>query len=205
MQEIEKIWKDSLKFLDNKMTHTVLTIVLVLLVSTLFTNINRAVVNLMENKVLRILVVLLIVYFIPRSPTLGVLLAIFYVMSLRGIMEYFSGTVNEAPISVESPKDKEERKKVMDEVVSEVQTNIPVEEHFIPFLTNRDFESGFDSELKSSWSLPSQKCLSTDPSRHEIIGDACKPVGAFRNELNAQGMNEINGFNLSNTMSQKPI
>jgi hypothetical protein len=205
MQEIEKIWKDSLKFLDNKMTHTVLTIVLVLLVSTLFTNINRAIVNLMENKFLRILVVLLIVYFIPRSPTLGVLLAIFYVMSLRGVMEYFAGSINEAPVSVENPKDKEERKKVMDEVVSEVQANVPVEEHFIPFLTNRDFETGFDSELKSSWSRPSQECLSTDPSRHEIVGDACKPVGAFRNELNAQGMNDITGFNINHQMTAKPL
>lgn len=201
MQTFEKFWKDSLKFLDCDTTHFVLIIILALLVSTLFTNINRTVVDIMDSKISRIIVLLLILYLTPRSPTIGILLAMLYVMSMRGVMEFFESMKKEK-------KDEEEKQEEVvasedvttaDQVLDETQQNVPVREDFIPFLSNRDFESaGFHSELKSN-------CLSTDPNHNELVGDACTPVAAFRGELNAQGMNAITGFNLKDHTSAQPL
>ena len=82
MKSIEKVWSSSLKFLENPTVVLILTVVLVLLASTLFSNINDAICGIFSNKIVRLIVILLIVYVSPKNPTVGILLAMVYLLSI---------------------------------------------------------------------------------------------------------------------------
>lgn len=234
MKAIEKVWSSSLKFLENPTVVLILTVVLVLLSSTLFSNINDAIRGIFSNKIVRLIVIILIVYISPKNPTVGILLAIVYLLSITPYEHFdsepasypFGGETllqmqdnNSGDQTNEEKKDKDtsdinkalqERqgesaqlaKQEHFENQGEEEEEDEEAEHFIPFLSNNDFESG-------SFASPQQKaqgnCLSTNPNGFELVGNACAPVQAFTGEYNAQGMNAITGFNLDHQMTAQPL
>ncbi len=71
-------------------------------------------------------------------------------------------------------------------------------EGFLPFLSNSQYEANFAPAQQA----PSVNCLSTDPNQFDLVGEPCNAVATFEGEYNAQGMEPIMGFNLSQTQSQ---
>lgn len=218
---LDKICSPILKFLDNKTVFLVVCIVLILLLSTIFGNINHSIRMFTSNKLVRIVWVLLIVCISQKHMCLALLLGLLYVISIGGVSEFFENSEekkDEPEMKSEEfkntekkeEKEKEEKKETNPEdMLSSVVDTItspfkPKEkEDFIPFfMTNKDFEAGYDSSLKGS---SKKGCLATDPNHFELVGDACKPVAVFEGELNAQGMNDITGFNMNNNMTAQPI
>ena len=170
MKAIEKVWSSSLKFLENPTVVLILTVVLVLLSSTLFSNINDAIRGIFSNKIVRLIVIVLIVYISPKNPTVGILLAIVYLLSITPYEHFdsepasypFGGETlldmqdnNAGNQSNEEKKDKdtteinqalENRQNVTAQIVNQehFENNDEDEEeaeHFIPFFSNNDFES----------------------------------------------------------------
>jgi len=247
MKDLENVWSKIIRVFDNKTVQLATTVILFLLLTTLFSNINRSIVDIMDNKFIRIIVLIFIVALIPRHPTIAILLAMVYIISMRGAVEFFEnmGTTTEETIAATVPQNdetKEEKKEEVKEKVEEkkeektsegfkksknsIPNSLDVDafvnqatdlldgmlgvekpeqaEHFIPFfMSNSDFETSFDSPLKTA--RHNKGCLNTDPNHFELVGDACKPVATFRDSLNAQGMNEIAGFNIDNNMTAQPI
>ena len=245
MKDLENVWSKIIRVFDNKTVQLATTVILFLLLTTLFTNINRSIVDIMDNKFIRIIVLIFIVALIPRHPTIAILLAMVYIISMRGAVEFFEnmGTTTDETIAATVPQNdetKEEKKEEVKEKVEEKKeekkdegfgcgrkcpTSVSeqfidqatdlldgvlgvqkpeVKEDFIPFfMSNNDFETSFDSPLKTS--RHNKGCLNTDPNHFELVGDACNPVATFRDSLNAQGMNEIAGFNIDNNMTAQPI
>ncbi len=237
MKSIEKVWSSSLKFLENPTVVLILTVVLVLLASTLFSNINDAIRGIFSNKIVRLIVILLIVYVSPKNPTVGILLAMVYLLSITPYEHFESepatyppaetllemsdnnrGDQTNTEVKVEDTTeinkaiqnrqnenaqllggDKEKKEHFTNDGEEEEEEEA---EHFIPFLSNNDFES-------SSFTGPRQSakgdCLSTNPNGFELVGNACAPVQAFTGEFNAQGMNAITGFNLDHQMTAQPL
>ena len=83
IKNISKVWISSLSFLDNYIVNAVIIIILFLYTSNIFTNINSFVGNLYNFSVVRLIVLLLIIYISPKSPTIGILLAISYILSVQ--------------------------------------------------------------------------------------------------------------------------
>ena len=90
-------------------------------------------------------------------------------------------------------------------------------ENFIPLLTqNNDYSdeskneyTSFSQEVEEDRKImksndPSSSCIQTDPIHNEVLSDPCTPVATFKNELNAQGMNDITGFSFTD-MTASPL
>ena len=233
---MDKICTPILKFLDNKTVMLAVSIILILLVSTIFGNINHSIRMFASNKFVRLIWVLLIVCVATKHMCLALLLGLLYVVSIGGVSEFFANSdpqeeKNQQEMEEEMKKEREEEMKkdkeeqkqkftnqgdvkkkkeeqpedmlktTMDTLMAPFQPK--TKEDFIPFfMTNKDFESGYESSLKGS---SKKGCLATDPNQFELVGDACKPVAVFEGELNAQGMNDITGFNMSNNMTAQPL
>ena len=82
MKNLCKLWMNSLSFLDNCVINSIIVIILVLYSSTIFDNINSFVGNIYNFSIIRLLVLLVIIYITPKSPTIGILLGISYIVSL---------------------------------------------------------------------------------------------------------------------------
>jgi len=82
MKNINKVWMNSLSFMDNSIIKSIIIIILVLYSSTIFDNINSFVGNIYNFSIVRLLILLVIVYISPKCPTIGILLGISYVISL---------------------------------------------------------------------------------------------------------------------------
>lgn len=240
----DKMCAPILKFLDNKNVMLVVTIILILLSSTIFGNINHSIRMFASNKLVRLIWILLIVCVATKYQCVAILLTILYVISLGGVSEFFENAEeekkeedvssmkeekseefkgnysiakggfanqgdNEKDGKVEKKEEKKEAKPedmlatAMDTLMAPFQPKPATKEDFVPFfMTNKDFEAGYESSLKGS---SKKGCLATDPNHFELVGDACKPVAAFEGELNAQGMNDITGFNMNNNMTAQPV
>ena len=83
LKSIEKYWFGSLFFLDNTYVHIILVFILFILASRIFYNVNHYVEMSYRYSIIRIIVLLLIIYFFPKSPLLSLLLGIVYVMSIQ--------------------------------------------------------------------------------------------------------------------------
>ena len=238
---MDKICAPVLKFLDNKTVMLAVSIILILLVSTVFGNINHSIRMFASNKLVRLIWVLLIVCVATKHMCLALLLGLLYVVSIGGVSEFFENSEekkeseaeditepfakkgkscktnepfknkNEESSEMKEKDDStDENKKAQPEdmLVTAMDTLMApfqpkTKEDFIPFfMTNKDFESGYESSLKGS---SKKGCLATDPNLSELVGDACKPVAVFEGELNAQGMNDITGFNINNNMTAQPL
>ncbi len=209
MKNLSKMWNDSLKVLDNTYVSSIIIFILFLLVSGLFSNINHEVKKLLNNQIVRVIVILLIIWVAPKNITIAILLAVLYCMSMRGMtikgligMEGFKNEdeemkEDEEKKDVENFENEDEEKKEDVENFENEDEKEEVKEDFIPFLTNREYESNFSSTPE-----PVSNCLSTDPNQFDLVGEPCSAVATFEGEFNAQGMEPIMGFNLNQTSSQ---
>jgi hypothetical protein len=93
IKNINKMWNNSLSFLDNSLIKSIIIIVLVLYSSTIFDNINSFVGNIYNFSIIRLVILLVIVYVSPKCPTIGILLAVSYLISLNYMVnnENFGG------------------------------------------------------------------------------------------------------------------
>ena len=82
MKGMKKIWNSSLAFLDNCYLNAIIVIILVLYSSTIFDNINSFIGNMYNLSIIKLIVLLLIIYVMPKDPTIGVLLAVSYLETL---------------------------------------------------------------------------------------------------------------------------
>ena len=91
MKGLNKVWLNSLGFLDNGIVHCSIVTVLILYCSTIFDNINGFVGNLYNFSLVRLAVLLLILYFSKKDLLISLLLALSYVVSLHYMSnnEYF--------------------------------------------------------------------------------------------------------------------
>lgn len=208
-----KILTNSLKILDNSYVSCTIIFILVLLASTLFSNINYEIKKLLNHNIIRLIIILLIVWIAPKNVTMAILIAIIYCSCIHGYkFEGFKSktTTEEDSDSVESKssekkdtkdkKDKKYEKSASKEDFENKDDEEDIQEDFIPFfMSNNDFEKQYDSGMATT---THKSCLSTDPNQFELVGSACSAVSTFDGELNAQGMNSVMGFNMHQTTSQ---
>lgn len=185
MKNLCKLWMNSLSFLDNCIINSIIVIILVLYSSTIFDNINSFVGNIYNFSIIRLLVLLVIIYITPKSPTIGILLGISYIVSL-------SYMVNAENISEKySNKNKE---------------------HFFPLVNENDTSNSFDVKLNNramnsrgnnekdvviNNTNSQESCMQNYTPKYETVSDVCNPTATFKNELNAQGLNFPEGFDHS--------
>jgi hypothetical protein len=83
MNKVNKMQIDYLSFLDNNIISIIIIIILVLYVSNIFKSINNLVKKSYNNYFVRLIILILIVLITPKSPIIGTLLGISYVISLN--------------------------------------------------------------------------------------------------------------------------
>ena len=209
MKSVDKCWNDSLSFMDNIYVKVILYVVLILFSSTYFENINMYFGNLHKNyKFLNIVVLLLIVYLGRACPVIGILLGISYVISLN----YMFSKENFGPLSrnnheefTSANSDDGSANSSGDEGSESINANA-----LTPDGSNEDNEYNVESffpglmsninEKEESKSFNKMKSVSSDckslyTPQFESVGDVCNTVNTFNNELNAQGLNNPEGFN----------
>ena len=74
MKNINKMWINSLSFLDNSVINSIIVIILVLYSSTIFDNINSFIGNIYSYSIVRIIILLLTVYWFTFLLTIKFLL-----------------------------------------------------------------------------------------------------------------------------------
>ena len=179
MKSVDRMWENSLSFLDNIYVKVIIYVVLILLASTYFENINMSIARLHKNyKFMNIIVLLLVIYLSRKCPTIGILLAIVYIVSIHCYNEkenFFPGFMQNDDEELKQEQQKED---------------------FIPMLSGsnddseqKDASASFGFENNSSGD-----CKSLYTPEFEAVGNVCSPVSTFQNELNAQGLNSPEGF-----------
>ena len=179
IKDIKKIWMGSLSFLDNCYINAIIVIILLLYSSNIFGNINNFVSNLYSLSIIKIIVLLLIVYVTPKDPTIGILLALSYIVSLH---------IN---LSLEKFTDKEDNNDGDKEKFFPLMNINEEKENFLPGLGEQVDSNSFDPSKKHD--MPSN-CIKEYTPKFEAVGNVCEPVATFKNELNAQGLNFPEGF-----------
>jgi hypothetical protein len=170
MKSLGKGISGSLSCMDNIYVKVVIYVVLILYSSTIFENINMYVGSLYKYSFVKIIVLLLIVALSMKCPTMGILLAISYVISI--IYEKHG----ERPLDLLR---REGFRSDDDEIRDEEGV-----EGFIPTASGDEFP--MNSDDNSGYCPPNLVS--------ESLSDPCTPVATFKGELNAQGLNEISGF-----------
>lgn len=175
MKSFDRMWENSLSFMDNMYIKVIIYVVLILLGSGYFENINMAIANLHKNhKWMNILVLLLIVYVSRKCPIIGILLAIVYIISIH----CYSNKENFFPGFGLNNNEREEEKD---------------KENFIPMLSKDDEKESREKEMRVEPS-EAKECSSLYTPHFEAVGNVCDSVHTFKNELNAQGLNSPEGF-----------
>ena len=83
MKNVNKVWLNSLTFLDNSVVSSIIVTILVLYCTQIFDNINSFIGNIYNFSFVRFIVLLLIVYVSPKCPMIGILLGISYLISIN--------------------------------------------------------------------------------------------------------------------------
>ena len=83
INNLKKMWLNSLSFLDNCTINSIIVIILLLFASKIFKNINHFVGKLYNYSIIRVIVLLLIIYVAPKDVTIAILLSICYIISLH--------------------------------------------------------------------------------------------------------------------------
>ena len=222
MKNINKVWMNSLSFMDNSIIKSIIIIILVLYSSAIFDNINSFVGNIYNFSIVRLLILLVIVYVSPKCPTIGVLLGISYVISLSYMVNnenfapFQDNKFNYSPVSPTSVQEENQnnyKRNVM------VDRSVPAIEPFFPLVNEDDTSKSFDMRLRNTnvntrsnsnqehrpsgnVNVP-ESCMQNYTPRFETVSDVCTPTATFKNELNAQGLNFPEGFN--NTVNGSPL
>ena len=187
MKGLQKGVSGSLSCMDNIYVKVIIYVVLILYSSTIFENINMYVGSLYKYSFVKIIVLLLIVALSMKCPTMGILLAISYVISI--IYEKHG----ERPLELlrregfRSDDDDDDERRNDDERGRDNDRGRDDDERvegFIPTASGDEFS--MNSSNNSGYCPPN---LVSDS-----LSDPCTPVATFKGELNAQGLNQISGF-----------
>ena len=205
IKNISKVWVSSLNFLDNYIVNAVIIIILFLYTSNIFTNINNFVGNLYNFSIVRLVVLALIIYVSPKSPTIGILLAISYILSVQ-----YSN--NETFVSRKSNEEDNllntmQEQQLLNSMKEQNLLNSTQEQYM---MTDKKVQPSFTNTVESFFPFDDNKmtmennhekrddknnCLDTYIPHFESVGNVCDPTSTFQNELNAQGLNSPEGFN----------
>ena len=181
MKGLQKGVSGSLSCMDNIYVKVIIYVVLILYSSTIFENINMYVGSLYKYSFVKIIVLLLIVALSMKCPAMGILLAISYVISI--IYEKH----RERPLELlrregfRSDDDDDDDNDNNNDRDIDNDNRI---ERFIPTASGDEFS--MNSGNNSGYCPPN---LVSDP-----LNDPFIPVATFKGELNAQGLNQISGF-----------
>jgi len=219
MKSLGKGISGSLSCMDNIYVKVVIYVVLILYSSTIFENINMYIGSLYKYSFVKIIVLLLIVALSMKCPTMGILLAISYVISIiyekhgeRPLdllrREGFSDEEDERRRDDDRGRDDERRRdddrgrdddrrrdddrgrdddRRRDDDRGRDDDRRRDDERFETFIpTASGDEFPMNSDDNSGYCPPNLVS--------ESLSDPCTPVATFKGELNAQGLNEISGF-----------
>jgi hypothetical protein len=220
LKSIEKYWMESLSFLDNKYVHAILVFIVFVFATRIFYNVNDYVEDIYKYSFVRVVILLLIVYVLPKSPLLSILLAICYALSVRkvGTEEHFEDTVMMKPIS--SPPVLIKMMQEQEEELSRLKSPpafVPVEEEemkpkmrresFVPnMMSNSSYEKESDSDSDSDSesdstevdepmeNFDSNDCLNNTPSSFQPVGNLCSSVSDFQPDSDIQGLQSPSGY-----------
>lgn len=220
MKNFRKVCGNSLSCLDNTLVYVAVLIVLVLYASTIFENVNSYVGSLHNFSVVKLLGLLLIIYVAQKDTCLAVLLGACYTISLMytGNMENFGGVVT-APRAKEETVENNKRcsqGQVMNSsgqcVTNPVHKRCPegtimnstgqCVEGFFPMMNNNEqTESRHQEPVHSTAMLNNSdvkgnesSCLQMYEPHFETVGDVCNSTATFKDQLNAQGLDSIQGY-----------
>lgn len=193
MKGLQKGVSGSLSCMDNIYVKVIIYVVLILYSSTIFENINMYVGSLYKYSFVKIIVLLLIVALSMKCPTMGILLAISYVISIiyekhreRPLdllrREGFRGDDDDD----DERRNDDDRGRDDDKGRDDERRNDDDDrvERFIPTASGDEFS--MNSNNDSGYCPPNLVS--------ESLSNPCTPVATFKGELNAQGLNQISGF-----------
>ena len=203
MKNIKKVWLGSLGFLDNCYINSIILIILLLYCSTIFENINSFIGNLYNFSIVKLVILLLIIYVTPKDPTIGIFLGLSYIISLHfSQVNTENFVLNDYILPNKNNSDSEEVKESFFPLNNSDSED--VKESFFPLNNNytETTDSGYHKESEN-YENNENACLNNYNPHYEAVGDVCNPVATFQNELNAQGINHISGFNESNIKYMK--
>jgi hypothetical protein len=201
MKGLQKGVSGSLSCMDNIYVKVIIYVVLILYSSTIFENINMYVGSLYKYSFVKIIVLLLIVALSMKCPAMGILLAISYVISI--IYEKHG----ERPLELlrregfrSDDDDDDERRN------DERRDDDNDDEKGRDDDRGRDNDRGRDDDNRIERFIPTASgdefsMNSNNNSGYcppnlvsDSLSDPCTPVATFKGELNAQGLNQISGF-----------
>jgi len=205
LKNVNKAIKNSLNFLDNEYVYMIIVIVLFLYNSMLFTNINGFVSNIYDFGVVRVLILILILYLAQKSPLISILLAISYVLSVKGVMDNFTNNEYfETDEEVQGVSD-------LDQVDGPADYNLETNESFIPNMMANQPRDDLNNKLENRMEenkvmennenneelnndLNRTNCLNNYVPVNRPVGNVCSPMNTFEGEFNTQGLNYPIGF-----------
>ena len=204
MKNIKKVWLNSLSFLDNSVINSIIVIILILYSSGIFENINIFIASIYDYSLIRLIILLLIVYFAPKDITIAILLAISYLVSLHFMKHsehFYSNSKYVKPEHEErlvkqmaqialKPSKKETKESFFN--FNNIDNEIPPPTHTVN-KTNKTNKMEESYEINNN--LPKSACMEMYDPKFEEVSDVCSPTATFKNELNAQGLNFPEGFN----------
>ena len=204
LEKMDKCVLNSLSFLDNKTVYVSIIFILFLYNSCLFSNINKFVSNIYSHAVVKVLVLLLIIYVSRKSYLIGILLALSFVISLsyNSIMENFVSGFNShensfAEVNNESNENFTEKNGNMVEEHrmnhSEEHRNSQSEESKESFSNNLFMNEMRENNETNNESVKSD-CLNNYMPKYEGLSNLCDTVSTFKDSLDAQGLNHLNGY-----------
>jgi len=203
LEKMDKCVLNSLVFLDNKIVYVSIIFILFLYNSCLFSNINNFGSNVYEHSVVKVIVLLLIIYVSRKSTLIGILLALSFVISLtyNSIMENFVSGYNSnensfAEVNNEMNESFTEKNKNMQEEnmnhSNMEHTNMEQNEESKESFSNNLFMN----EMRETESNEPSKtdCLNNYMPKYEGLSNLCNTVSTYKDSLDAQGLNHLNGY-----------
>jgi hypothetical protein len=101
IKNLKKLWLSSLSFLEHNIVYSVIVFIVVIYTLGLFDGINSFIGGLYNYLIIRFIVIILIIWIAPKDPTLAILLALSYAVSLHYLS---SSETFVAPVSEEHHK-----------------------------------------------------------------------------------------------------
>ena len=222
LNNINKGIKNSLKFLDNEYIYCIIVVILVLYNSLLFMNVNDFFSNIYKFGLIRVIILLLIVYFSQKSYLISLLLALSYTLSIyfeRSVFENkenFSEneymnyntsdeTHDETHDETEMYNNHQETQEE-NEMYNNQETQDETENFFTlnngigltENMSNQNNENDNENEKKNIMNnaLSQNECINNYKPSFKNVGDVCSPVATYEGEFNAQGLNYPIGHNM---------
>ena len=190
LKDIEKVWNRSVSWMDNLYVKVAIIVILILYSSTIFNNINIYVGSIYKNNFVKLVVLILIAWLAPKCPIVALLLAVSFVVSViysRSNEHFENGDdVQKNESDYQSPKKA---------LANEVEQFVPGMFSNSDAMTQNDVQNmNVDKKINEMKDNINHNCKDLYNPKFEAVGDLCKSVQTFTNELNPQGLNHPQGF-----------